>query len=89
MFTRIALAAGLVLTLGVTTGCRVIAPTLEDAGAYGGCGGCDSKSKMILRQQARNARHIEAFADQYFLNYDIHDPYRGDYLVLDGTGCCR
>ena len=89
MLTRMALAAGLLLAGVVSTGCRVAAPAFESAGGYSGCGQCDSKTKMILRQQGRNSRHIEEFVDTYFWNYDIHDPYRGDYLVLDGSGCCR
>jgi hypothetical protein len=89
MLKRIALAAGLVLAGVSATGCRLAAPAYESMGGYSQCGQCDSKTKMILRQQGRNSRHIEEFMDTYFLNYDINDPYRGDYLVLDGTGCCR
>jgi hypothetical protein len=65
-------------------GCRFGAPLLEDLGGCPGCGGSacapDTKTKAILRQQARNAREQERFIDQYFFNYDIHDPYRGDCL---------
>ena len=89
MLKQIALAAGLIVAGLSSTGCRVVAPALEDAGGYSQCGQCDSKSKMITRQQARSARGVEEFVDTYFLNYDIHDPYRADYLVLDGSGCCR
>ena len=89
MLKRMALAAGLVLAGVSATGCRIAAPAFESAGGYTHCGQCDSKTKMILRQQGRNARHVEEFMDTYFLNYDINDPYRGDYLMLDGTGCCR
>ena len=89
MLTRMALAAGLVLTGVFASGCRVAAPAYENMGGYNQCGACDSKTKMILRQQGRNSRHIESFVDTYFLNYDINDPYRGDTLVLDGSGCCR
>jgi hypothetical protein len=89
MLTRIALAAGLALAVMTATGCRLAAPAFESAGGYNHPGQCDSKTKMILRQQGRNSRHIEEFVDTYFLNYDINDPYRGDILVLDGSGCCR
>ena len=26
-------------------------------------------------------RHQERFVDQYFFNYDINDPYRGDCIT--------
>ncbi len=65
--------------LGVS-GCRFAAPALEEAGGCGRAGGCrgDSKSKAILRQWGQDARKNERFVDNYFLNYDINDPYRGD-----------
>lgn len=89
MLKQIALTAGLIVAGLASTGCRAVAPALEDVGGYSNCGGCDTKTKMIVRQQARNARGVEEFVDTYFLNYNIHDPYRGDYRVLDGSGCCR
>lgn len=89
MLKQIALVAGLVGAGLALSGCRVAAPALEDVGGYSQCGQCDTKTKMIIRQQARGARNVEEFVDTYFLNYNIHDPYRGDYRVLDGSGCCR
>jgi hypothetical protein len=89
MLTRLALAAGLVLTGVLSTGCRIAAPAYESMGGYNGCSDCDSKTKMMLRQQGRNSRHIEEFFDTHFWNYNINDPYRGDRLVLDGSNCCR
>lgn len=88
MLKQIALVAGLVVAGLASSGCRVAAPVLEDAGGYSPCGGCTTKTQMILRQQGRSARNIEEFVDTYFLNYDIHDPYRGDLKVLDGRSCC-
>ena len=85
MFKRAFLGLGLAVLLVSATGCRWAAPALEDFGRQG-CGPCgDSKTKMMIRQEARNARHQEEFIDTYFWNYDIHDPYRGDYEILDGS----
>lgn len=89
MIKQLALAAGLLVAMVSTTGCRVGAPLLEEVGGYSPCGGCTTKTQMIIRQQARGGRNIEEFVDTYFLNYDIHDPYRGDYRVLDGRYCCE
>jgi hypothetical protein len=87
MLKQIALVAGLVVAGLASSGCRVAAPVLEDVGGYSPCGGCTTKTQMILRQQGRSARNVEEFVDTYFLNYDIHDPYRGDLKVLDGRYC--
>ena len=87
MLKQIALVAGLVVAGLASSGCRVAAPVLEDMGGYSPCGGCTTKTQMILRQQGRSARNVEEFVDTYFLNYDIHDPYRGDLTVLDGRYC--
>lgn len=87
MLKQIALVAGLVVAGLASSGCRVAAPVLEDMGGYSPCGGCTTKTQMILRQQGRSARNVEEFVDTYFLNYDIHDPYRGDLKVLDGRYC--
>ena len=84
MLKRAFLTLGLAAILASATGCRWTATAMEDWGRSD-CGPCDcSKSKMMWRQQARNQRHIEEFVDTYFWNYDVHDPYRGDYVVLDG-----
>lgn len=88
MLKQVALVAGLVVTGLVASGCRVIAPGLEEVSGYSPCGGCTTKTQMIMRQQARGARNVEEFVDTYFLNYDINDPYRGDFKVLDGRYCC-
>ena len=64
-------------------GCRVVAPSLESLGGAE-CGPCNpgpTKTQMILREWARDTRKNERFIDQYLLNYDINDPYRGDCLV--------
>ena len=84
MWKRLSLVAALVLVLGMASGCRWIAPPLESAGGCPySCHGtaCDSKSKAILREWGRDARRGEQFIDQYFLNYDINDPYRGDCVT--------
>jgi hypothetical protein len=88
MLKQVALVASLALVGLASSGCRVAAPALEEVGGYSPCGGCTTKTQMIVRQQARSARNVEEFMDTYFLNYDIHDPYRGDYKVLDGRYCC-
>ena len=81
MWKRLSLVVAMVLVLGMTAGCRFVAAPLEAAGGCPtACHGtsCDSKSKAILRGWGRDARCVEQFVDQYFLNYDINDPYRGD-----------
>ena len=40
MLTRMALAAGLLLTGVISSGCRVAAPAYENLGGYNGCGDC-------------------------------------------------
>lgn len=84
MNKRLFLIVGLVLAVGLLSGCRFVAPVFEGAGGcpYSCHGGtCDSKSKAILRQWGQDARGGEQFVDQYFLNYDVNDPYRGDCVV--------
>lgn len=84
MWKRLTLLAGLVLAMGLVSGCRFIAPPLESWGGspYSTHGTmCDTKSKAIMREWGRDARHGEQFVDQYLLNYDVHDPYRGDTVV--------
>ena len=84
MLKRFALVAIIGLICVVATGCRFGAPLLEDMGGYGKCGCNDcTKTKMIIRNWARDARHQERCIDNLFLNYDINDPYRGDYLPTD------
>ncbi|MHC5010072.1 MAG: hypothetical protein ACYTG6_03860 [Planctomycetota bacterium] len=84
MLKRLSLVFGLVLVVGALSGCRLGAPAAESLGGYpyGAHGSfSDTKSKAILRQWGRDAREGERFIDQYFLNYNINDPYRGDALV--------
>ncbi len=81
MFKRLLLVAGLVMMVSGLAGCRFFAPLAEDIGGCPtACHGsqCDTKTKAIIRGWGRDARCGEQFIDQYFLNYDIHDPYRGD-----------
>ena len=84
MLKQVALVAGLVVAGLAASGCRVVAPGLEEVSGYSAGGGSTTKTQMILRQQARGARNVEEFVDTYFLNYDSNDPYRGDFTVLDG-----
>lgn len=88
MLKRLSLVLVLVALAAPLGACRMVATAAEDLGGYGGCGDCMTKTKLIIRQQARNLRQNEEFVDTYFLNYDINDPYRADYYVLDGDGCC-
>ena len=81
MAKRLKMVLILAAAATVLPGCRFIAPVAETLGGTG----C-TKTEGIIRQQGRLARKNEAFIDQYFLNYDINDPYRGDRLALDG---CR
>ena len=84
MQKRLLLMVGLVLVVGMLGGCRFAAPVLEDVGGCpGAChmGGCDTKTKAIFRQWGQDAREGEAFIDEYFLNYNRCDPYRGDCYV--------
>jgi hypothetical protein len=84
MVKRFALVMLLVGAGLATSGCRFVAPVLEEAGGCGcnrGCGDAcapDTKSKAMLRQWGADARRNEQFIDTYFFNYDINDPYRGD-----------
>jgi hypothetical protein len=86
MVKRLTLVLVLVMASMSIGGCRFMAPALESAGGYGGCSGGQTKSQMILRQWGRDARRGEEIVDTYLLNYDLNNPYRGDYYVLDG---CR
>ena len=84
MVKRLCLIAGLLLVVSAMPGCRLGAPILEDMGGCPySCHGtsCDTKTRAILREWGRDARHQERFIDTYFLNYDINDPYRGDCVV--------
>ena len=84
MWKCLSLVVGLVLVFGVCSGCRFGAPVLEDVGGCPySCHGtaCDTKTRAIVREWGRNARHQEQMIDTYLLNYDIHDPYRGDCVV--------
>ena len=82
-FWRASLAILVLVTVGLAFGgCRVVRPALSEVGGAG----CytqpgPSKTSMIVRQWERDAHKNERFVDQYFLNYDIDDPYRGDCLV--------
>jgi len=80
---RTSLAILLLAAVFTVGGCRVIAPGLESiGGANCACNHAGpTKAQMILRQWGRDARKNEQFIDQYALNYDINDPYRGDCLV--------
>ena len=83
MAKGISLAVILLASAFFVGGCRFAAPVLEGVGGANchGCTGGPSKSSMIVRNWARDARKNERLVDQYFLNYDINDPYRGDCLV--------
>ncbi len=83
MFKVISLAVLLFVATISVGGCRVVAPGLESLGGAETGGGNigPTKTQMILRQWGRDTRKNERFVDQYFLNYDINDPYRGDALV--------
>jgi hypothetical protein len=83
MVKGIVLAALLLTATVAVGGCRFVAPALESvSGAEcGPCGAGPSKTQMIMRQWARDTRKNEQFFDQYLLNYDINDPYRGDCLA--------
>ena len=80
---RASLAILLLVTVGLAFGgCRVMRPALSElGGAQCYKQGGPSKTSMIVRQWERGAAKNERFVDQYFLNYDINDPYRGDCLV--------
>ena len=92
MLKRLSLVLLVVSMVMPLSACRFAAPMLEDMSGGGCCGGCNdgctTKSDLILRQWARDARRGEECVDALFLNYDRNDPYRGDYYVLDGEGCC-
>ena len=80
MLKCISLAILLAILVVPFTGCRFVAPGLESlsgAGSYSE----RTKTDQIIGQWARDTRKNERFVDTYFLNYDINDPYRGDYLV--------
>lgn len=79
MSKRLMLVLVLVAFGGAFSACRYGGPALEKW-AGSGC----TKTEQMLRHQARLARKQEAFIDQYFFNYDINDPYRGDLYALDG-----
>ncbi len=84
MWKRLSLVVGLVLVLGMVSGCRFIAPPLESMGGCPySCHGtaCDTKTRAVLREWGRDARAGEQFIDTYFLNYNVNDPYRGDCVV--------
>jgi hypothetical protein len=83
MVKGIVLAALLVTSMVAFGGCRLAAPALESVGGAE-CGPSSvgpSKTQMILRQWGRDQRSNERFVDNYFLNYDVNDPYRGDCLA--------
>lgn len=91
MLKRLTLVLVVVSMVSPLAACRFAAPALEDmsANCCGSCSdGCTTKTDMILRQWARDARRGEECIDAMFFNYDRNDPYRGDYYVLDGYGCC-
>ena len=89
MVKRLIVVLALVMLVMPIMGCRFMAPALEDISGYGACGdGCTTKTDLIVRQWARDARRGEECIDALFLNYDRNDPYRADYYVLDGSGCC-
>ena len=89
MLKRLALVLVLAAMAMPISACRFMATAAEDVGGYGSCDdGCMTKTKLMVRQQGRHLRECEALIDQYIWNYDINDPYRADYLVLDGDRCC-
>ena len=79
MSKRLLMVLVVLMAGSLVGGCRFASPALE-ALSGSGC----TKTQQIIRHQARNARKGEAFIDQYFLNYAINDPYRGDLFALDG-----
>lgn len=87
MLKNIALVAGLAVAGLALSGCRMGAAALEEVGGSTATGGPATKTQLLMRQQARSARNVEEFVDTYFWNYDIHDPYRADFKVLDGRFC--
>jgi hypothetical protein len=83
MLKRLSLMVGLIAALGAFGGCRFVAPVAESVGGCppGSSASMGQKNKAIMRQWGRDLRKGERFVDQYFLNYDINDPYRGDCLT--------
>ncbi len=88
MLKRFSLVLMIVALASPLAACRFIAAGAEDIGGYGSCDGCMTKTKLMVRQQGRNFRECESLIDTYIYNYDINDPYRADYVVLDGDRCC-
>ncbi|MFV1959632.1 MAG: hypothetical protein ACC662_09500 [Planctomycetota bacterium] len=84
MVKSLLLVAGFMMLVGGLGGCRLAAAALE---SVGGCpypshgAGHDTKTKAMFRQWGHDARSGEQFIDQYFLNYDVNDPYRGSCWV--------
>ena len=80
MLKRLTMVALLVTVGFAFSGCR-FAGGLDSACGRTSTACDDGKNCAILNQWGRDARKSERAIDHMFFNYDINDPYRGDYLV--------
>jgi hypothetical protein len=91
MVRRLGIVFALVVVVTGLAGCYGISRGL---GAVGGCDSITlgSPTCAYARAWSRNAWHQQQFIDQYFLNYDVNDPYRCDCPIYDycpcGSGSC-
>lgn len=76
MLKRLCLVLGLAALVVSLSGCCGGASAFVES--VGGCCPVQAPPKRILCHQARQMRLQQEFLDTYFLNYDVHDPYRGD-----------
>src|SRR5687768_579763 len=87
----------MVRRLGVLMGVLVLVTGLSGclytgSRALGSVSGCNSVTLgsptcSYTRAWSRNMWHQQQFVDQYFLNYDVNDPYRCDCPIYDYCPC--
>jgi len=71
----------LLLMVGVAfSACHAVEPALNSMSGVGSSANA-SHADMILRQWGADAKRNERLYDNYFLNYDVNDPYRGDRVA--------
>jgi hypothetical protein len=91
MVRRLAVLMGVLVLVTGLAGCYTGSRAL---GSVSGCNSVTLGSPVCTyaRAWSRNMWHQQQFIDQYFLNYDVNDPYRCDCPIYDycpcGTGYC-
>jgi hypothetical protein len=88
MLHRLGLAVALIAVVAVSAGCTFGSKML---GSVSGCDVCrnstGSQACSYARSWSRAMNNQQQFIDEYFLLYDVNDPYRCDCPIYDYCPC--